>query len=629
MPVIGTAGHVDHGKSSLLERLTGRNPMHLPEEFSRGLTIELGFGYWQSQSGVECGVVDVPGHGHFIRNMAGGAFALDAAIFIVAADDGWKPQTEEHLFILNTAGVEKGIVVLNKADLVSSDRIKELEEELEIRLEGTFLESAPIIAASSVSGAGFAEIESALSSIVESLLEPENSGLPRLWIDRIFKIEGAGSVVTGTLKGGYLNAGDQLAVLPQGEQTRVRKLQVHGREVQACVPNTRVAVNVAGGLKAEFSRGTLLCGANPPALSSEAWIALKKSPSWEPKIKSGGVYLAHIGTQSVGVTLYPSKTPIDPKGEYGAYRAVFENSIPVERGWNILVFSSAKHGVVAGGKIVVPSGVSKRTRDCARFFENFLAAHAELRSYIQLRICAEPSTEDEIFKSSGVSQRVFAASVSELLAKSQLTQVKYGGKAMLINREQYEIVDKHIVEKVAKLRAGNSAVSSLSASQLEPPIKLDIKVLSGIMAQTAAKIEGAEFSAGVIQLKQNEEDDIASDPKAKQILAVFKGDIASFPSLRQLYDRYPKDKRIIARLLEKNLLVKLPDEMLIPPEMLKILETKLGLLLNRKGEISVADAKDAWGVTRKHVIPLLEYFDAQQFTQRRDTVRIKGPKFAK
>src|SRR3990172_3883335 len=183
MPVIGTAGHVDHGKSSLLERLTGKNPMHLPEEFDRGLTIELGFGYWRSPSGRECGIVDVPGHGHFIRNMAGGAFALDGVIFVVAADDGWKPQSEEHLFICNNAGITGGIVALNKCDLVGNDRLAELKDELELRFAETFLEGAPIVEISATTGQGMPELELRLDEFLAKIQHPGDTGKIRYWVD--------------------------------------------------------------------------------------------------------------------------------------------------------------------------------------------------------------------------------------------------------------------------------------------------------------------------------------------------------------------------------------------------------------------------------------------------------------
>lgn len=627
MPVIGTAGHVDHGKSALLERLTGKNPMHLPEEFSRGLTIELGFGYWKSPSGVECGVVDVPGHGHFIRNMAGGAFALDAVVFVVAADDGWKPQTEEHLFILDSSKVPAGIVVINKSDLVGEDRISELKDELEIRLENTFLENAPIVSVSATKGTGINSLEEQLGYLIANLAKPDETGLVRLWIDRVFKIEGTGSVITGTLKGGSVNAGDQMSILPSGDTARVRRIQMHGREVQSANQGSRVAINIAVSGRIEIERGMLFCSGNNPQLSDEAWVTIKIAPSWDAKLKNGGKYLAHIGTRSVGVKVYPRKSAEDPEIGEGVARVVFDEPTPLERGNIFQIFSSAKHGVVASCEVAVPSELSKKFRDIADFNRLLRDSLEAVENYILFRIAAGPIAESDLQKSSGVSSIDLNSAISTLIKAGKITLVQYGGSSQLIAKEQFEQIDRQIVEKVARLRKENSAIETITAAQLELPVKLESSVLTGIMAQASAKIEGAIFSGGVIQIKRSIESDILDDPKAKQILAKFRGDIAGFPSLRQLYDLFPRDKRVIGLLLEKGHLLKLPDEMLIPSNILDRIERTLRELIKRKGEISVADAKEAWGVTRKHVIPLLEYFDNRQITKRQDMVRIKGPKF--
>ena len=616
---------MDHGKSSLLERLTGRNPMHLPEEFSRGLTIELGFGYWKSPEGIECGVVDVPGHGHFIRNMAGGAFALDAAIFVVAADDGWKPQSEEHLFILNAARVPAGIVAINKSDLVSDERISELADELEIRLEGTFLEGAPVIPVSAVTGTGMDKLEAALGEAISKLPPQKETGIVRLWIDRAFKIEGAGSVITGTLRGGTLKAGDHLTLLPSGEKVRARKLQMHGRDVPAAPPGSRVAVNVAGGAKVEIERGMLLCAGSEPPLTKDAWVVLKKAPSWDAKIKPGGRYLAHVGTRSEEVRIFMRKAEI--AGGRAAARIAFDAYTPLERGMNFQIFSSAKHGVVASCDLALPVAATRSHREQAGFDSALADSLESTRQYVEFKVAGQPLTTEELSNGAGADAASIETAINKLENEGKVCIVKHSGATIVLMRDLFEKIEKHIIDKAMKFRGANPGLDSISPAQLEPPPRLDAKVFAAIMAKAAAKIEGASFSGGVIQFARQAQSNILDDPRARAIMAKFRGDVAAFPSLRQLYDLFPRDKRVIGLLVEQGHLVKLPDEMLLPPALLEKLTKSLVELIKRKGEIGVADAKDALGVTRKHVIPLLEFFDARGITARTGNVRIKGPKF--
>jgi len=254
--VIATAGHVDHGKSSLVRALTGVDPERLREEQERQMTIDLGFGYFRLPSGVLVGVVDVPGHRDFIHNMLAGLGGIDAVLLVVAADEGLMPQTLEHIAILDLLGISAGVVVLTKSDLVEDeDWLLLVEEDVRRGLEGTTLGSLPLVRVSSLTGAGLDDLVATLDALLAAAPPTPDLGRPRLPVDRVFSLRGHGTVVTGTLTGGSLNAGDQVTIVPTGVKARVRSLQTHGQGVPVAAPGTRTAANLVGVQVGEVRRG--------------------------------------------------------------------------------------------------------------------------------------------------------------------------------------------------------------------------------------------------------------------------------------------------------------------------------------------------------------------------------------
>src|ERR1700730_9613666 len=256
--IIGTAGHIDHGKTALIKALTGQDTDRLKEEKERGISIDLGFAYFTLPDGTRAGVVDVPGHERFIRNMLAGAHGIDLVLFTVAADDGVMPQSEEHLDILHLLGVGRGIFVITKVDLVDEKRLNEVREEIGLLADGTVLEGSPIIPVSSLSGAGLDELRAEMTRQLDGFQARRTTGLFRLPLDRVFVIKGHGTVVTGTAMGASVRGGQKLRVLPADEEVRVRSIQVHGEAVENAGLCQRVALNLTGSEKLELKRGDVL-----------------------------------------------------------------------------------------------------------------------------------------------------------------------------------------------------------------------------------------------------------------------------------------------------------------------------------------------------------------------------------
>jgi selenocysteine-specific elongation factor len=261
--VVATAGHVDHGKSSLIVRLTGIDPDRLAEEKRRGLTIDIGFAWCVLPSGREIGFVDVPGHERFVRNMLAGVGPVRLVLFVVAADEGWEPQSEEHLAIVDVLGVDGGVVALTKRDLVDDETLALAEANIFERLRGTALEGVPIVRCSAATGEGVSDLLGTIDAMLAAAPMPEQDERPRLFIDRVFAIKGAGTVVTGTLTGGRLAVGDEVELYPTGRRARIRALQTHKRAISVARPVSRVAANLVGAERGRLERGDVLA---PPDL---------------------------------------------------------------------------------------------------------------------------------------------------------------------------------------------------------------------------------------------------------------------------------------------------------------------------------------------------------------------------
>ncbi|MGH2654477.1 MAG: selenocysteine-specific translation elongation factor, partial [Actinomycetota bacterium] len=352
LQVVATAGHVDHGKSSLIVRLTGIDPDRWEEEKRRGLTIDLGFAWGTLPSGREIGFVDVPGHERFVRNMLAGVGPVRLVLFVVAADEGWKPQSEEHLAIVDVLGAEGGVVALTKGDLVTGDTLAGREAEVRDRLAGTVLEGSPLVACSAVTGHGLDALRAALDDMVAAAPAPEDRGRPRIAIDRSFTIRGAGTVVTGTLTGGTLAVGEEARVYPEGHPVRIRSLQTHRRAVDVARPVSRVAANLAGVPTDAASRGDVLArtGQWRPAAVVEARVRPVRGLAHP--LTARGAYKLYVGSaeRDARMRLYGARE-LSP-GDSGFARIRLSRPVVVETGDRFVLREAGRRETVAGGVIL-------------------------------------------------------------------------------------------------------------------------------------------------------------------------------------------------------------------------------------------------------------------------------------
>ena len=348
--VVATAGHVDHGKSSLVRRLTGMDPDRLDEEKRRGLTIELGYAWCTLPSGRELGFVDVPGHERFVRTMLAGVGPVRLVLFVVAADEGWKPQSEEHLEIVDVLGAHGAVIALTKRDLVDAARLERARAEVTERVQDTGLEGAPIVACSSATGEGFDELVVALDAMLAGAPEPERDGRPRLHVDRVFSIKGSGTVVTGTLTGGPLTTGAKVELLPSGTRARVRGLQTHHRDVGSASPVSRVAANLTAE-RARIARGEVLAPAGLWTATSVLEARIEPVRSLDRPIMSRGAFKLHAGAaeRDARIRLYDvNQVPAD-----GAFiRITLSEPLVLDVGDRVVLREAGRRRTIAGGVVL-------------------------------------------------------------------------------------------------------------------------------------------------------------------------------------------------------------------------------------------------------------------------------------
>jgi selenocysteine-specific elongation factor len=352
--VIGTAGHVDHGKSALVLALTGTDPDRLAEEKARGMTIDLGFAWTRLPSGREVGFVDVPGHERFVHNMLAGVGGVDCALFVVDASEGWRPQSAEHLAILDLLGIPTGVIALTKVDLVDQATRAGVAGEIAARTTGTSLAGAEVVPTAAPSGLGLDELRAALDRALDRLPEPADRGRPRLAVDRVFSVRGSGTVVTGTLTGGTLRSDLEAELLPAGRRVRIRALQSHGRPVGGADPARRLAVNLAGVATDQVARGEVLVLPGQWAPSRIVDCRLRCLPDAPAPLRSRGAYLVYAGAAETSTRLQPLDAHEVRPGEDALVRLHLERPLVLDPGEPVVLRDSGRDETVGGGRVLDP-----------------------------------------------------------------------------------------------------------------------------------------------------------------------------------------------------------------------------------------------------------------------------------
>ena len=626
--VIGTAGHIDHGKTALVRLLTGIDTDRLKEEKERGISIDLGFAHLTLPSGVRAGIVDVPGHERFVRNMLAGACGIDLVLFVIAADEGVMPQTREHLNIVDVLRVHGGVVALTKTDLVDAAWLDMVRADVAGALKGTVLEGASIVPVSAVTGQGKEALLAAVDEAVSKIPERARGEFARLPIDRVFTVEGFGTVVTGTLWSGRLKVGDNLVVLPQGKSVRVRNVQVFGKDVAEAVTGERVALAVHGVSREDLGRGDWLFtpdAAGPSSMVDVRFELLKDAPR---SLRTRARIRFHLGASEViGRMHLLDREELKP-GEGALAQLRLESPAVALQGDRFVVRSYSPQMTIGGGSVLVAHAVKHRKKDTDVVETLNLVEKGSPRDRIAQAVKAAGGkglAASDVARAAGVSDTESAEAVNALVTDGTVFRV---GNALLHSEH---------LKKVADDLAG-----SLRDYQAKYPLRWGMT--KGELRNRFSGTPQDVFAAAVDSLARDgrlfaKEDryrvdspDLALSPEERKLKERVEAGLLNaglnVPYVKDLAAGVPEDKLndVVQMLVEDGRLVKITTDLFFHADTMRGAETLVRAMLSKNGKFQVSEFKDAAKTSRKYAVPLLEYLDRKGVTRRQGDVRVAGGK---
>ncbi len=618
--IVGTAGHIDHGKTSLVKALTGIDADRLQEEKRRGITIDIGFAHLElpapNGETLRLGFVDVPGHERFVRNMLAGAGGIDLVVLVIAADEGIKPQTREHFDICRLLAVRRGLTVLTKSDAVDAETLEVARLDVADFLRGSFLDSSrsAIVAASSLTGVGLDEVKTALAKIASEVSAKDSTAIARLPVDRVFTMKGFGTVVTGTLVSGTIRKEEELEVFPSGQRVRIRGVQVHGSVAEAAIAGQRTALNVAGVSTEELARGMTLAPADTFHSASRIDARLSLLSTAKPLRDASRVHFhAYTMGTIAEVRLYGPKS-LSPGQDAFAQLRLAEPMLLLP-GDRFVIRQFSPVTTIGGGVVADTSIPSRRRRaeDVTAFLNTLLTGSPE--QVLEARV-ARAGIKGLSLSDSQAQMSLRRTQIEQLAERAPI--VRCG--EFLISSVAFAQARTAMIDTVRKFHELNPLVAGMGKEELRDRLKVGSEVFSGALGnaieekQLAITGELVHLSGRGIVMK----DDEAESKKAIEEAFAVAG--LKVPSLREVLAGLKVDKvrahKIMTLLLRDKVLVKISEDLVFHQNSLMELRQRVAALKSTTSRIDVARFKDMTGVTRKYAIPLLEYLDRERVTRR-------------
>lgn len=622
--ILGTAGHIDHGKSSLIKRLTGIDPDRLKEEKLRGITIELGFAYLTLPTGQLLGIVDVPGHERFVRHMVAGATGMDLVALVIAADEGVMPQTREHLEICQLLRVKKGLVVLTKTDLVEEDWLELVEEEVREALQGTFLYGAPIVRFSAVTGEGTAELLAILADLAAQVPPKPATGIFRLPVDRVFTIKGFGTVVTGTAISGSLKVGDAVTVYPPEFKARVRTLQMHGKSVEEIQAGSRAAVNLQGLEKEDLDRGMVVATPGSLIPSRRLDTYLEVLDSAPRPLKHRHVVRFHTGTsETVAVGLLLNADELAP-GATGFVQFLLRDPVALKPGDRYVIRNLSPAITWGGGQIlhVKPMRHKRFQEKVAHDLETLMTGDpaSQVRVYLEEAGPAGRSRA-ELATLLPWDAATLQKELSSLAAQGEILKFDSENERYILTAVAQNLEDA-ISQHLEAYHQKNPLKPGLSKEELRTQLPRGVEVrlfnfLLGRLTQQGkivAERDMVRLASHKVQLAGEQKELL------KGLEALYRRGRLTPPTLKEveaaLKTPLPQIQQLLPVLVNQGKLVKVKEDLYFHADTMAGLKADLVDFLKKNGEITVLQFKDLTNTSRKFTIPLLEYFDTNRVTVR-------------
>lgn len=627
--IMGTAGHIDHGKTAMIKALTGIDCDRLKEEKERGITIDLGFAYLSLDNNIQLGIVDVPGHERFVKNMLAGAGGIDFVLLVIAADEGIMPQTREHLAICELLKIKDGLVALTKKDLVEQDWLELVEEEMRDFLQDTFLSQCPIIPVSSKNGENLAELRKAIAVIADRVSPRIFEGTFRLPIDRVFTIKGFGTVVTGTAISGKVSLDQMVTLYPKGLTARIRGIQVHGKQVQEAIAGQRTAINLQGVSRDEVERGDVISvsgGLYPTYILNVSLQLLADAP--RPLKDRTRVRFHHGTNEIIGRVHLLDREELLP-GEEAYVQFHLEKllaALPKDR---YVIRSYSPIQTIGGGEILeIASKREKKGR----------------REVIEHFAIMDKGEDSQIIEHQFLQAGSSGLKLSELIPRTYLplsrlkeiyNALEEKGRAIRLPGDTDWLLHKDIYQKLLDeiltqlqtfhskfpLKLGMSKEELKSKSRISEE-KIFLKILQVLEREGKIVMDGEKvrIASHSVQLAGRQEE-LKGGIEQEYRSAGFQP-----PDLERVYEKFsiqkPEEKQLINLLLEEKRLVRVKGDMFFHADNLREIEQRLKEFLKKNETISPSEFKELFGVSRKYAIPLLEYFDSKKITMRMGDKRV-------
>ncbi|MBO0682919.1 MAG: selenocysteine-specific translation elongation factor [Candidatus Dormibacteraeota bacterium] len=607
--VVGTAGHIDHGKSTLIQALTGIDPDRLEEEKRRGMTIDLGFAHLELPSGRLVGIVDVPGHARFVHNMLAAVHGLDAVLLVVAADEGVMPQTREHLEIVDLMEIRRGLVALTKVDLVEPDWLELVTDEVEQVVSETSLRGAETVPVSAMTGQGLDLLRQRLDGLLEDVPAREDRGRPRLPVDRVFSISGFGTVVTGTLVDGTLRVGEEVELQPSGRRVRIRGLQQHNSKVEQAMPGTRVAANLVGVEKEDLRRGEVLARPGTVRVTRRIDASVRVVADSPRPLRQGQELILHTGTSEVGTRAIVLAAEEIPAGERGWVQLYLQRPVAAAAGDRFVLRLPSPPATVAGGVFadVDPRRHARHDPAVRDSLERRAAGDVlqeELRKYPRgitaqalLKATLADGADTSSLEARRVGQWLFAPEAwSSIAARAQRTLDQY--------------------HRAHPLRAGMPREEMKSRLGLQPAVYG--AVLSALAGEQVLVQRGGEVALP----SHHVEIDPASGGPAGRLLEILSAQPFAPPSLPDAIRDAGASNEVVRALAQRGELVRVSDDIAFTRTAYDAALNLVRELVGSDGSVTVASLRDRMGASRRPVLALLEYLDAQRVTRRVGDARV-------
>ena len=623
--IVGTAGHIDHGKTTLIKALTGRNTDRWEEEQRRGITIDLGFTYFDLKNGDRVGIIDVPGHEKFINNMVAGVVGMDLVLLVVAADEGIMPQTREHMDILGLLGIKKSILVINKCDLVDEEWLELVEEEIQEELEGTFLEGAPVVKVSAATGQGLDELTDTIQQLMsDEVIAKDTQTIPRLPIDRAFTLSGFGTIITGTLISGTITREDVLEMYPIGKECKIRNIQVHGQNQDKCYAGQRVAINLSNVKKKEIRRGCVLAPKNSMKNTDLLDVKLKVLEDSMRILTNHERLHLYTGTSEIlcrAVLL--DKEQIGP-GEEGLVQLRLEEEIAVKRGDRFVVRFYSPMETIGGGIVLEPNPVRKKRFDAQAIEELKKKESGSLGDVMELQIKEHGDTMITLAELA----KVMAHSVDEL--KEYLEELEESGTIFVFPMKK----DTYLWHRDSEFAVRQKVEETLQKYHSEHPYRYGMKKAE-IHNTFLKKIKPNIFDAYIERMTEENvygrREEYLSLPgyevpkdamylqTEKLIEDTFEKAGYDFVRFSEIdFGKIPRQtaEDVILMMIDEGKVLRINEEMFTMKHLMDEAKEKIQNHLKEENLITIAQVRDMFSTSRKSAKPILEYMDSIKVTKK-------------